>query len=117
MMRFALNTRTLYRNGVLAFILICIAVIVHEVFGQNGYISLRRQRTEVETLQQQIQQLKQENEQLEQQIKALKSDPRAIERIAREQMRMARPGETVYTLPPKEANQASPPKPKEKPPS
>jgi len=106
---------TLYRNAVFALALICIALIVHEIFGQHGYLALRRQQRELQTLQQQIQQLRQENEELDRQIKALKSDPKAIERLAREQMRMARPGEIIYTLPEKEPPKPQPSTAKENP--
>jgi cell division protein FtsB len=101
MKSFPWDKATLYRNAVYALILVCIALIVHEIFGQHGYLALRRQQRELESLQQQIRQLQKENEELEQQIKALKSDPKAVERLAREQMRMARPGEIIYTLPEK----------------
>jgi cell division protein FtsB len=94
---------TLYRNGVFLLVLVCLALVVHEVFGQNGILALRHQRKELEAQQLKIQQLQQENEQLERQIKALRSDPKAIERLAREQMRMARPGEIIYTLPDKDS--------------
>jgi cell division protein FtsB len=90
---------TFYRNGVLVLLLVSVALIVHNIFGQNGYLALRRQQKELQTLHQQIEQLEQENEQLEKQIKALKSDPEAIERLAREQMHLVKPGEKVYTLP------------------
>ena len=93
---------TLRRNAVLALGLIFIALLVHEVFGEHGYLAMRRQKKELDTLQQQIQQLQQENQELEKQVKALQSDPKAIEKVAREQMRMARPGELIYTLPEKE---------------
>jgi cell division protein FtsB len=101
---------TLSRNTILALLLVCIALVVHEVFGEHGYLALRHQQKEVESLQQDIQRLRQENEQLDRQIKALKSDPKAIERLAREQMRMARPGEIIYTFPEKERSQAPPSK-------
>lgn len=107
---------TLYRNGVFILILLCLALIVHEIFGQNGYLALRRQQTELQTLQQKILQLQQENDQLERQIKALRSDPKAIERLAREQMRMARPGEIIYTLPEKDAQKQPPAMAKQNPP-
>jgi cell division protein FtsB len=93
---------TLYRNAVFVLVLLCLALIVHGIFGPHGYLALRRQQRELEALQQQIRQLRQENEELDRQIKALKSDPKAIERLAREQMRMARPGEIIYTLPEKQ---------------
>jgi cell division protein FtsB len=99
---------TLYRNGALVLLLASIALIVHNIFGQNGYLALRRQQKELQTLQQQIEQLKLENEQLDKQIKALKSDPAAIERLAREQMHLVKPGEKIYMLPDKA--QGNPPR-------
>ena len=106
---FPFDKATLYRNGILMLLLVSVVMIVHEIFGANGYLALRRQQKERETLQQQIEQLQQENEQLEKQIKALKSDPAAIERLAREQMHLAKPGETIYTLPEKAPRDSTPP--------
>ena len=95
------DTTALYRNGILVLLLVSIALIVHNIFGQNGYLASRRQRQELKTLQQQILQLRQDNEQLDKENRALKSDPAAIERLAREQMHLAKPGEKIYTLPDK----------------
>ena len=95
------DTTALYRNGILVLVLFSIALIVHNVFSQNGYLASRRQQKELQTLQQKIQQLKQENEQLDKENRALKSDPAAIERWAREQMGLAKPGEKIYALPEK----------------
>ncbi len=92
----------IYRNAVFALILLCVALIVHEIFGKHGWLALRQQQKELETLQIQIQQLQKENQELEQQIKGLRSDPKAIEKLAREQMRLARPGEIIYALPEKQ---------------
>ncbi len=89
-------------NIVLALILVCVVLIVHEIFGQHGLLALRRQRKEYESIQREIQQLQEENQKLERQIKALKSDPKAVEKQAREQLRLARPGEIIYTLPEKD---------------
>ena len=91
----------LYRNVMLVLLLLAIALIVHNVFSQNGYLASRRQRKELHTLQQQIQQLKDENQELDKENHALKSDPAAIERMAREQMGLAKPGEKIYTVPDK----------------
>jgi cell division protein FtsB len=110
------NKDALYRNALFALILVCIALIVHEIFGEHGYLALRHQQKEMGVLQQQIQQLRKENEELDRQIKALKSDPKAIERLAREQMRMARPGELIYALPEKQPPKGQPSKAKETPP-
>ena len=93
----------LRRNAGYVLVLVCIALLVHEIFGPHGFLALRQEKKEVESLRQQIQQLQRENEQLDKRIKALQSDPKAIERLAREQMRMARPGEIIYTLPEKDS--------------
>jgi cell division protein FtsB len=88
-----------YRAAILALLLVCVALVVHEIYGEHGYLALRRERREYESLQQEIRRLQEENQQLGKRIEALKSDPKAIERVARDQMHMARPGERIYTLP------------------
>ena len=77
-----------------------LALAVHSVFGEHGYLALRRQRQEMQRLETEIQRLEEENRRLTEEIQALKSDPGAVERAAREQLKMARPGERVITLPP-----------------
>jgi cell division protein FtsB len=98
------DTATLHRNAAYVLVLVCIVLLVHEIFGTHGFLALRQEKKEVESLRQQIRQLQQENSELDKQIKALKSDPKAIERLAREQIRLVRPGETIYTYPEKDAN-------------
>lgn len=85
------------------------ALVVHTVFGEHGYLALRRQRAEYERLRQEIEVLQEENRRLEEEIKALKTDPRALERLAREELKMVRPGERVYSLP-QRPTPKSPPK-------
>jgi cell division protein FtsB len=104
-----LETAALYRNGILVLLLVSIALIVHNIFGQNGYLASRRQQKELHTLQQQILHLKQENEQLDKENRELKTDPAAIERKAREEMHLVKPGEKIYTLP--DNAPANPPSP------
>lgn len=72
---------------------------VHIAFGENGMISYFHKRDEAMKLQQQILELQQENARVSRQIESLKTDPKTIEREAREQLRYARPGEVIYTLP------------------
>ena len=108
------DAETVRRNATYVLVLVCVALFVHEIFGQHGILALRRERKEVENLRQQIQQLQHENEQLDKHIKALQSDPKAIERLAREQMRLARPGEIIYTLPEKDPKKGQAPPPPRK---
>jgi cell division protein FtsB len=76
-----------------------LALVVHTVFGEHGYVALRRQQREMDRLQQEIQRLEEENKRLAAEIEALKTDPQAVERVAREQLKLARPGERVLTIP------------------
>ena len=96
----------LFRNLILVLLLASVALIVHNIFGQNGYLALRQRQKELQELQQKILQLKQENEQLDKENRELKTDPAAIERRAREQMHLVKPGEKVYILPGKEGQKA-----------
>lgn len=71
----------------------------HVVFGPNGMLTYHQKKGESRTLDLEIESLQRENQKLQGEIEGLKSDPRAIEREAREQLRYARPGEMIYTLP------------------
>jgi cell division protein FtsB len=99
----------LRRNAIYIFVLVFIALLVHEIFAQHGILGLRQEQKQIESLSQQIKQLQQDNERLDKQIKALQSDPKAIERLAREQMRLARPGEIIYSLPEKDPKKGQAP--------
>jgi len=87
------------RNAILAMALVVLVLAVHEIFGDHGYLALRRQKREYNNLQQNIQNLSEENQQLQQKIKSLKTNPEAIEKQAREQLHLVRPGQMVYVLP------------------
>lgn len=80
--------------GVLA-----LAMAWHVALGPNGMVAYMHKRAEYHKLQSDIHALDVENQQLQQQVERLRSDPETIEREAREQLRYARPGETIYTLP------------------
>ena len=82
-----------------AVALLAIQVAWHVVFGANGALVYQQKRTEYRKLQQETDQLQQENQRLQERIQSLKSDPKAIEKEAREQLRYAKPGEVIYTVP------------------
>jgi cell division protein FtsB len=92
------KTRT-YRGAILALALLSVALVVHEIYGEHGYLALHHQKREYDSLQREVRRLQEENQRLEKRIELLKSDPKTVESIARDQMGMARPGERIYTLP------------------
>src|SRR5438067_6699262 len=79
--------------------LLALALAWHVIFGTNGMMAYQHKRAEYQRLEHEINDLQKQNQQLEQDIDKLRSDPRTIERQAREQLRYARPGEVIYTLP------------------
>jgi cell division protein FtsB len=88
--------------------LLACLLAVHVVAGPNGLFTYQQKRAEYRKLEKEVQQLQVENDRLGKQIESLKGDPKAIEKEAREQLRYARPGEVVYTLPNQPQTQKSP---------
>jgi cell division protein FtsB len=82
-----------------AVALLAMQLAWHVVFGANGAMVYHHKRTEFRKLQQETDQLQQEKQRLQERIQSLKSDPKMIEKEAREQLKYARPGEVVYTMP------------------
>ena len=93
---FRRSRRLLATCAVAAFVSV---LAFHVIFGPNGAIVYQQKRTEYKSLDAEIKSLQAENDKLDQRIKALKTDPKTIEKEAREQLRYAKPGEVIYTLP------------------
>jgi cell division protein FtsB len=86
------------KAATLASIIALIALLVGALFGDRGLLHLIDQRHRAEALAHEIEDLQAENARLATEIAALRSDPRAIERLAREELGLARPGETVFLV-------------------
>ena len=87
------------RCATFALCLMATWVAYHVVFGANGMMVYAQKRSEHRALDKEILDLKQENDRLTHHVDGLKNDPKTIEKEAREQLRYARPGEVIYTLP------------------
>jgi cell division protein FtsB len=87
------------KGATLALCLLASWVAYHVVFGANGMMVYAHKRSVHRVLEIEIQNLQSENERLTHHVDALKNDPKTIEKEAREQLRYARPGEVIYTLP------------------
>jgi cell division protein FtsB len=83
---------------VLGTVIALIALAVGSVFGDRGLLSLVEKRRQVESLRLEIEALRAENAALAGEIVALKQSPRSIERLAREELGLARPDETVFLI-------------------
>jgi cell division protein FtsB len=83
---------------VLSSVLLLIALVVGSMFGDRGMLHLITQRQRADVLRHEIEALRAENMRLDAEIRELRTDPRSVERIAREELGLARPGETVFLL-------------------
>ena len=85
-----------------------IALVVHTVFGTGGYMDLQKRDTELQRMNDKVTDLEKENRRLTGEVKSLKNDPAAIERVAREQLKLVKPGERVITIPEKKQDKDNP---------
>src|SRR5262245_34427473 len=83
---------------ILASIIVMVGLVVGSLFGDRGLLQLVSQRQRADALAREIDQLRSENSHLAAEIAALRRDPAAIERLAREELGLARPGETVFVI-------------------
>jgi cell division protein FtsB len=74
------------------------ALAVGALIGDRGLFYLLEQQRRADVLRHDLEALRVENLKLADEIASLRSDPRAIEKIAREELGLARPGETVFIL-------------------
>lgn len=86
------------RAWVLGTVIALVALGVGSVFGDRGILNLMHKRQQVQDLRLELESLRAENARLASEIVALRSNPRAVERLAREQLGLARPDETVFLI-------------------
>ena len=86
------------KAAILASIIVVVGLLVGSLFGDRGLLQLVSQREKADALAREIEQLKADNSRLAADIGALRRDPAAIERIAREELGLARSGETVFVI-------------------
>lgn len=79
-------------------LILFVALVVGALIGDRGVLYLLDQQRKADALHRELDALRSDNLRLAEDIGALRSDPRAIERIAREELGLARPGETVFIL-------------------
>jgi cell division protein FtsB len=82
----------------LALILIAAAVLVDALVGEKGLLATIRARREYTELAGQISRTRAENARLREVARGLREDPHAIEELARRELGLIRPGETLFII-------------------
>jgi cell division protein FtsB len=90
------------------FLVIALALLLlQDIFGTHGVLSMHRSQQEAAGIRKKIDELDSENQKLQDRVKSLKTDPASIEKIAREEMGLARPGEFIFKIPPRPGDSTS----------
>jgi cell division protein FtsB len=80
-------------------VFVAFSLLSTQVFGEYGYLKLREQKRVLSQIEEQVRVQREEKQQREERVRKLQKDPEAIEKIAREEMKLVRPGEVIYTDP------------------
>jgi cell division protein FtsB len=87
------------RIALAVFGLLTVAMLLLAVFNDKGALEVRAQAKKLDAIEAEISNLDNENKQLTTEIQALRSDPNAIEKLAREELKLVKPGEIVLVTP------------------
>lgn len=81
------------------FGLLTAGVLVLTVFNDRGLLQVHAQSTKLAAIEAEVAEIDAENKQLTKEIQALRTDPSTIERLAREELKLVKPGEVVLVTP------------------
>ena len=87
------------RIALAVFGLLTAAMLLLAVINEKGALQVHAQANKLSTIESEITRLDTENKKLTADIQALRSDPTTIEKIAREELKLVKPGEVVLVTP------------------
>jgi cell division protein FtsB len=87
------------RIALAVFGLLTVAMLLLAVFNEKGAIEVHDQAKKLSAIESEIHKLDSDNKQLTADIQALRSDPNTIEKLAREELKLVKPGEIVLVTP------------------
>jgi len=79
--------------------LLTVAVLLLAVFNDRGLIQVNAKAKNLADIEAAIAQIDAENKQLTREIHGLRTDPSVIEKLAREELKLVKPGEVVLVTP------------------
>lgn len=82
----------------LLVVLVSLFILLNAIFGQHGYLVLRKQQQTLKQAEEERGRAQTDQQNLKKELEYLRT-PEGIERAAREQMKLAKPGEIVVTVP------------------
>ena len=82
------------------FGLLTLSMVVLTLVSDRGLLEVHKQAERLTALETETARIQAENDALIDEIEALRTDPNEIERRAREDLKLARPGEVILVIPP-----------------
>lgn len=96
------------RLAVAVFGLLTLSILALAVLNDRGVLQVWAKEKKLLDIQGEILAIEKENRQLLKEIKALRTDPDTIERLAREELKLVKPGDVVVILPGESAPRTAP---------
>jgi len=89
-----------HRRSIVTIVLVALAAVflLDGIAGDRGWLANRSARLEYEREQQALDTARRRNEALREEVRRLRSDPAAIEELARRELGLMKPGETVFIV-------------------
>jgi cell division protein FtsB len=87
------------RIALAVFGLLTVAMLLLAVFNEKGALQVQDQAKKLDVIESDIIRLDNENKKLTTEIQALRTDPTTIEKLAREELKLVKPGEVVLVTP------------------
>ena len=87
------------RIALAVFGLLTVAMLLLAVFNEKGALQVHAQARKLSAIESEISRLDSETKKLTAEIQALRSDPTTIEKLAREELKLVKPGEVVLVTP------------------
>src|ERR1044071_6523921 len=81
--------------ALVVFAVLAMATLLLAIFNDKGVIQIRHQTQKLSNIESEIIKMRADNIGLTDEIQALRSDPAAIEKLAREELKLVKPGEVV----------------------
>jgi cell division protein FtsB len=88
------------RIAVGVFGVLTVAMLLLAIFNDKGALQVHAQATKLNAIDADIEKLTAENKQLSSDIEGLRRDPATIEKLAREELKLVKPGEIVIVTSP-----------------
>jgi cell division protein FtsB len=81
-----------------ALVFIGVVIVVDALVGEKGLLAMRQARQDYRALEASLSSAKSENERLREEARRLREDPRAVEDLARRELGLIKPGETLFII-------------------